>query len=204
MFSFLIFICLSVARADTFAPGDVILLPLKCYLCRAIEIETDSPWSHSGIVLRDEDGRLFVAHAGDKVVRESIEKFWAKSAPGQTPAVFRAYAVSAICQDKRDCAIFSQKLLARFRDEFEGLPFDRDFRWDNFDESGNEKIYCSELIAKLLSPFVASGLPPRPLTFNRLPDFWNSYFKGQVPEGIPGNAPADFARSPEFESISVN
>jgi hypothetical protein len=204
MFSFLIFLCLSVVRADTLAPGDVVLLPLKCYICRAIEIETDSPWAHSGIVLQDDDGRLFVAHAGDHVIRESVEQFWAKSAPGQTPAVYRARAVSAICQNKRDCAVFSQELLARFRDEFEGLSFDHDFRWDNFDESGKEKLYCSEFVAKLLSPFMESGLPPRPLTFNRLQDFWNSYFKGQVPEGIPGNAPADFARSSEFQSVFVN
>ena len=204
MFSLVFILFLSVARAETLAPGDVVLLPLKCYLCRAIEIETNSPWAHSGIILRDEEGRLFVAHAHDKVIRESVETFWARTAPGQIPAVFRARAVSELCRDKRNCDSFSQKLLSRFQTEFEGLPFDRDFRWDNFDESGREMLYCSEFVAKLLAPFVASGLPPRPLTYNLLPEFWDSYFKGHVPEGIPGNAPADFARSPEFESVLVN
>ena len=208
MFSLFFILFISSVRAESFMPGDVILLPLSCYLCKAIEIETDSPWSHVGIVLKDEDkgndGRLFVAHADGKVVRESIQKFIDMSTPGKKPAFFRSRTVAHLCQNKHSCDEFSKQLFERFRSHFEGLLYDHDFLWDNVDESGNEKLYCSEFVAKLLSPFIPGGLPPRPLSYKRAPEFWLDYFKGNVPEGVPGNAPADFARSSEFKSIFVN
>ncbi|MFN8943002.1 MAG: hypothetical protein ACK5WZ_00095 [Pseudobdellovibrionaceae bacterium] len=56
-----------------------------------------------------------------------------------------------------------------------GKTFDREFSWTD------EKIYCSELIAKLL------GIPPTPMFFH--PDLWPSEY--QKLNGQPGTSPDD-------------
>ena len=46
--------------------GDVILIPVKCYVCSAIEINTGSIYSHLGIVINN---KKEVAHALGRVKR---------------------------------------------------------------------------------------------------------------------------------------
>jgi hypothetical protein len=59
-----------------------------------------------------------------------------------------------------------------------GRPFDRDFLWDD------EKIYCSELIAKLLT------LEPKPMYFD--PALWPERY--QRLNGLPGISPDEIYR----------
>jgi hypothetical protein len=56
-----------------------------------------------------------------------------------------------------------------------GKPFDREYSWSD------EKMYCSELIAKLLS------IPPEPMHFD--PRLWPPQY--QKYEGLPGISPDD-------------
>lgn len=57
---------------------------------------------------------------------------------------------------------------------FVGREFDSEFSWSD------EKIYCAELIAKLLS------IAPSPMHFDE--KFWDPWFKKY--EGLPGSSPS--------------
>jgi hypothetical protein len=59
-----------------------------------------------------------------------------------------------------------------------GRPFDREFLWDD------DKIYCSELIAKLL------GMEPRPMFFD--PALWPESYRKL--NGLPGISPDEIHR----------
>ncbi|NCN27620.1 hypothetical protein GW915_08610 [bacterium] len=56
-----------------------------------------------------------------------------------------------------------------------GVPYDRDYLWDN------EKLYCSELVSKLL------GLKPRPMSFNG--NHWKDHDQSRLPNGELGSSP---------------
>jgi hypothetical protein len=57
---------------------------------------------------------------------------------------------------------------------FLNRPFDNEYSWSD------EKIYCAELVAKLL------GVAPSPMHFDD--NFWPSWF--QKYEGLPGSSPS--------------
>jgi hypothetical protein len=52
----------------------------------------------------------------------------------------------------------------RFARHFEGLSYDASFLWGNRDEKG-EKIYCSELVVKLLEPVLERPVRTKPMHF---------------------------------------
>ena len=61
---------------------------------------------------------------------------------------------------------------------FLGKKFDRDYSWDD------DRIYCSELLAKLLN------IPPKPMFFD--PKLWPAHY--QKLNGEPGVSPDEIAR----------
>jgi hypothetical protein len=85
----------------------------------------------------------------------------------------------------------------RFAREFEGLSYDGAFLWNNRDEKG-EKIYCSELVVKLLEPALARPIPTKPMHFVADREAWIRHFKGRPPDGEPGVSPEDLVRSGAF------
>ena len=64
--------------------GDVILIPVKCYVCSAIEVNTNSRFSHLGIVINKQKE---VAHALGKVKKEPFENFLKMKDPSREAAV---------------------------------------------------------------------------------------------------------------------
>jgi hypothetical protein len=84
---------------------------------------------------------------------------------------------------------------------FDGLDYDHDFIWNNFDENGNEKLYCSEMITKFLLGFLKIELPMKRMKFDINRDQWIKYFQGNPPDGKWGNAPADFEKSALFYEV---
>ena len=76
--------------------------------------------------------------------------------------------------------------------------YDHDFRWNNFDEAGDQKYYCSELVSKLFQAFVGIETPIKRMHFQKNRDYWVKYFKGNVPDNEWGNSPGDYERSDMF------
>ncbi|MFP5387094.1 MAG: hypothetical protein ACLGHN_13520, partial [Bacteriovoracia bacterium] len=88
-----------------------------------------------------------------------------------------------------------------YLDMFHGLEYDHDFLWNNLNENGYEKLYCSELITKLLQGFLGVEVGTRQMKFDKNREQWIRYFRGTPPDGKLGNSPAVFENSSLFFEV---
>lgn len=172
--------------------GDVLLQPLDCWSCDLIEAEEQSIYSHIGVVISVSP--VMVADSRRKVEIQTLEQFNSITEKGQRLRVIRFRNEDIVETLQTNASSF----LALFKSEFEGLKYDHDFLWDNVDENGNQKLYCSEMISKLFQAFL--GLEPfvKRMPFAHNPELWERYFRGNVPRGRWGNSPGDFEKSDRF------
>ncbi len=172
--------------------GDILLQPLDCWSCSLIEAEEETIYSHVGVVISVNP--LMVAEALGSVRVLPFEVFRSRNQSGQALKILRYF----------DFSIQSKLIASRdefikiFYEKFYGKKYDHDFLWDNVDESGQEKIYCSELLTKLFEAFGLESVPVKRMHFDMNPLEWEKYFKGKVPRGEWGNSPGDFERSDLF------
>lgn len=175
--------------------GDILLQPLDCWSCTLIEDEEQTIYSHMGIVVAVDP--VMVAEARGKVQMLSLREFDSITEKGQRISVRRFQNAKIV--NELNTRRF--EFLALFQNEFEGLDYDKAFLWDNFDEKGQQKLYCSEMVAKLLQAFLGIDPIVKRMHFSRNREKWERYFKGDVPVGKWGNAPADFERSAWFYEV---
>lgn len=178
-----------IASAQALRIGDILLQPKKCYLCRMIEEHEGSPFSHMGIVIKG--GRSpQVAQSLGNVHVIPLEQFLAQGDLTRLLKVIR----------------LKERAWLPLRDgivTWLGADYDEDFRWDNFDEQGRERVYCSEFITKLLNPYLSNKIPTKLMNYDLNREAWWRYFGGDVPDGLPGNSPADFDKSELFTTIGT-
>ena len=174
--------------------GDVLLISLPCRLCSIIEAEEGAPFSHIGLVLM-EGGRVTVLDSYHKVAQSPLEEFVKLAKPGSRPVVLRA-----VGPNRRFIEFDSSDVARRFHGNFEGLHYDSQFLWYNQDELG-EKMYCSEFVAKFLSPYLSRPLSTKPMHYRVHREEWIKFFRGNPPDGLPGISPADFSRFPAFRNL---
>jgi hypothetical protein len=176
--------------------GDVLLLSLNCYECRMIESETNSAYSHSGVVIRDEKNNLQIAQALGEVHLTTLQNFARNITAGTEVSVFRPQ--KNIFQDN------PQNILRTFRTDFAGASFDPDFLWTNNDIFGNETYYCAEFVAKFINRFLSQPLLPRPMSFAKNKDYWQKHFGDHPPpEGELGVSPVDFSTTEVLEFVGT-
>jgi len=179
--------------------GDIILQPLNCWACNLIEAEEKSIFSHMGIVLKTDPVVLIAESFGSTRV-VTFKEFNSKTEKNQRIKVIRfkdESIVELFSREKNDLFEFYYKY-------FNGLPYDSEFRWDNIDEDGKERLYCSEFVSKLLFMGIGYVAPTKPMHFLENRQYWLKYFQGKVPDGENGNSPADFERSSIFEEVQFN
>ena len=181
--------------------GDVVALSLNCYECRMIESETDSAFSHSGVVIIDELGRTRIAQSLGKLDHFSFVDFTKNSTPGSKVSVFRPKQFKNL--NSQDRALLEKSMLDLFNEKFKNAPFDSKYLWNNFNSKGVEILYCSEFIAKFLDHFLMQKTIPLPISYKKNYQYWLTYFKGIVPEGELGNSPASFSRDARFEFVGT-
>ncbi|MBH48773.1 MAG: hypothetical protein CME71_11445 [Halobacteriovorax sp.] len=180
----LILLSLSLsAHSLELRPGDILLIELRCYSCSIIADETGSRFSHSGVVLGKQGNETFVAQALGRVHVTTLSNFKSQKVKSTSLLVLRPKNFSP-----------SENLMEVFSRDWSGIPFDSNYTWDD------EKLYCSEFVAKFLESFMGPVFPPKPLDFSRNWDYWSSVLN-PVPQGEPGNSPGDFERSSEVEVI---
>ncbi|MFX3675783.1 MAG: YiiX/YebB-like N1pC/P60 family cysteine hydrolase [bacterium] len=137
----LILLSLSLsAQAFELRPGDVLLIELRCYSCSIIADETGSRFSHSGVVLAKQGEQYLVAQALGQVHATTLEKFKSQKTKLSSMLVLRPKSFSP-----------SEKLLNVFNRDWSGIPFDSNYTWDD------EKLYCSEFVAKFLERFMGQS-----------------------------------------------
>lgn len=184
------------AQAFTLQSGDVLLISFNCYECRVIESETNSAFSHSGVIVKDEHNEIKVAQSLGSVDMYAMEKFLKNRTPGTFVSVYRPKEFLQL--DSLEMKSLDKEMLEAFNSDFKGLPFDSRYIWDNFDSEGRELLYCSEFIAKYMDKFLDSPTIPFALTYKKNEAYWFKYFKGDIPEGVLGNSPASFATDARF------
>jgi hypothetical protein len=179
--------------------GDIILISFNCYECRVIESETNTPFSHSGVVLRGSSGELFVAQSLTQVRLSSVQDFLKNKTPHTQASVFRPYEL----ENRKDFPELEKSMRDVFAKYFQGLSFDSQYSWNNFDENGRELLYCSEFVAKFLDHFLSTPSLLFPLSYEKNHDYWFSYFKGHIPEGEMGNSPAALSTDTRFHLVGT-
>lgn len=182
------FLFQSSSFSKPFVAGDILLAPMKCYLCKLIEGETNSDYSHLFVFI---EGSKF-AHSLGKV--EYIDYSEIKKIVDPSRPMLHV-------RHKSFRTFSSGKIKRELHLQYLGLPYDKEFLWNNFDESGNEKFYCSEFVLKLLNSSFQLGLTPLPMSYDIYPEAWRSYFGGRPPTGLPGVAPSFFENDKNFEQI---
>lgn len=192
----IIFLNLNFARAFDLKAGDVLLISFNCYECRVIESETNSKFSHSGVIVKNESNEMLVGQSLGQVALYPLEQFLKNKTPGTSVAVYRPKEFQNLKAAER--ASLEERMLTTFNSTFKGAPFDVKYLWNNFDKQGRELLYCSEFIAKFLDHFLGAATIPYPLTYKQNEAYWFQYFHGVIPEGELGNSPAAFSRDDRF------
>ncbi|MCK5883171.1 MAG: hypothetical protein KAG61_05740 [Bacteriovoracaceae bacterium] len=184
------------ANTPKLKSGDIILLPMTCYLCKMIEAETGGPYSHSGVIIREDSGELLVLQSLGSVHSLPLSEFLKMKDPGRDVMYLRPHEFVG-----RD---MTAKMLAIFKSDFEGAPFDHDYLWDNYSPSGEEIYYCSEFITKFTNRFLRVKLAPERTYYYVYPKYWEKYFNGKVPNGVIGNNPNTFLKYHQLGQLNSN
>ena len=167
----------------SFQSGDVLLISLNCYSCALIERASGAPYSHSGIILKI--GRQWrVAQALGEVHDVSLSEFMALRKQGTRIAHLRAI----------DLVTSEQELVANYK-SFIGIPFDRNYLWDD------EALYCSEFVAKFFQRFDSSLLAPSPIDYGADDEIWRRHLGNRYNGGELGNSPASLLNDPFFKFL---
>lgn len=171
------------AKLD-FKSGDVLLVSLNCYTCALIERSTNGPYSHSGLIIK-RGKQVYVAQALGPVHMLELSTFLAQTKPGTLVAHLRP-------QNS-----FSLNDIERAYAHFEGTPFDRDYLWDD------EKLYCSEFIAKFFNFLRPGSLFPSPIEYGEDDEIWRNLLGSRYNGGELGNSPVSLLHDPFFKLMGT-
>lgn len=177
----------------TIKPGDVLLQSVRSWTAFLIEQEEKTDYSHTGIVVYDTNHKPLVAQALGEVRFVTLNQFISQSRKNTNILVRRFYEFEQLTAE--ESYQLNMQLYNYFNNKLSGNPFDSDFLWGNYDENGNKKLYCSELIYIITKPFLANNLAPKPMTFDKNREYWKQFFNGTPPDGKPGISPADYENS---------
>ena len=173
----------SIAHAYTPREGDIVFQTSLSSQSKAIQIATDSPYSHVGVVLF-RDGQPYVFEAVQPVRFTPLKAWLARGKD-------RRYVA------KRTRRPLTQIAVAQFHrqaNEFVGRPYDLTFEWSD------TRMYCSELVWKL---YKAAGIELAPLaklgSFNLSDPVVKKILKQRYGDKIPLDEPV-IAPSALFDS----
>lgn len=117
-----------------FREGDIIFHTSKSTQSKAIQLATDSPYSHIGLITL-QNGEIYVIEAVQPVKLTPLNK-WIKRGEKSSYVVKRLKETDLLTED----AIHKMTEKAK---RYLGKNYDSYFEWSD------EKIYCSELVWKL-------------------------------------------------------
>ena len=192
-----------LSTLPTLHAGDIILVALNCYVCRVISETTNSPYNHSGLVLNTDKGpETRIAQSLTTTQEISLKDFLNQASKTSSIKILRPKELAH--NYDRDRFTFESKtkvLNDVFTQKMQGRAFDDNYLWDNFDNEGQELLYCSEMIQKTLNSVLSQPLMTIALDYSRHWDFWLNYFGSEIPQGEPGNSPASLAAADQLSTI---
>jgi hypothetical protein len=197
---FLIFILLGLGLyrplEASFRPGDVILQPRRCYVCGLIERQERSIFSHMGMVVEVSGFEAWVLESLGEVRVVPLKVFLSQGDATRPHVLLRF---------KQAWQRFLPQEWSGEISPLLGASYDSDFLWDNLGSDGREAYYCSELITKLLNPFLPpeGQIPTKSMDYSLDYKLWVQLMGKAPPQGLPGNSPADFERSSLFDQLAI-
>lgn len=185
-------------------PGDVVLIDLNCYVCKIIKDETSSEYSHSGLVIGHNGNDYMVAQSLGKTEILSLNEFLGLRRKNSSVKVIRPVELEILAiADQYEFESRVKLLQTLYYNKYANTKFDPLFLWDNYDESGDEILYCSEMITKLLNDILGKDIKTVPMTFDKNWDHWVEYYgEMEPPQGKPGTSPGSLERDPVFTTIN--
>ena len=184
-----------VTQVSDLKTGNLLLIPLNCGLCHLIEGEERTPYSHAGLVVQS-GSKIEILEAWEKVQRVPVDSFLNRMPKGESALVLSL-----------PIRISTKKLNQLFKKQFENAPYDSYFLWNNRDpNTGQEFLYCTEFIYKILRKFTRNLPQPKPMHYEYKRQEWLRYFyklnpPTSPPDQLPGLSPGDFERFDGFEPI---
>lgn len=190
----------TLSRISHLRPGDVLLVPLNCYVCNAIEKETGVPYSHSVVVGNSSvsANEIFVYEAWGSAKKTNLTEILARAEKKTRLFLLRP---TEFTTDSRPTAT---DLSTVFANQFNNAEFDDEYLWNNSGKNGAEKLYCSEFVVKFINTFLKNPQPPLPMSFAKLNAFWKKYyaqFDMEIPEGELGASPATLFTSERYVKV---
>lgn len=155
--------------------GDIIFQTSMSSQSKAIQLATNSKYSHMGIIY-DNSGSLSVYEAGQSV-RLTPLKEWIKRGENEHYVIKRLENADQILSSR------SLTKMKRIGERYMGKPYDIHFEWTD------DKIYCSELVWKIYKQ--ATGIEIGEL--EQLADFdlTNEIVKAKINQRYGDNIPMD-------------
>ena len=155
--------------------GDLIFQTSNSQQSKAIQLATNSIYSHCGIIFQ-EDNKYYVLEAVQPVKRTTLEKWIARGKD-------RKYVIKRL---KNASQVLTPEIIENMKkvgDEFRGKNYDLTFEWSD------DKMYCSELIWKIYQR--ATGLEIGELQHLRDFDLSSQVVKQKMNERYGPNIPLD-------------
>ena len=125
----------NIPSESIFQNGDIIFQSSQSNQSKAIQLATNSKYSHMGIIY-NENGQLYVYEAVGPVKLTPIKE-WIKRGKNSEYVVKRLRNADEILNPE-----VLQKM-KRIGEKYKGKPYDIYFQWSD------DKIYCSELVWKM-------------------------------------------------------
>jgi uncharacterized protein YycO len=124
-----------LSENDEIKNGDLIFQTSLSGQSKAIQIATNSKYSHCGIVYSD-NGQFYVFEAIQPVRKTPLDKWIARGENGH-------YVIKRLKNADQVLTAETLQKMKREGEKFKGKNYDLTFEWSD------EKIYCSELIWKV-------------------------------------------------------
>ncbi|RMG22718.1 MAG: YiiX family permuted papain-like enzyme [Bacteroidetes bacterium] len=115
--------------------GDIIFQTSTSSQSKAIQLATNSRYSHMGIIYEN-DGQLFVYEAVQPVKLTPLKEWINRGENGH-------YVIKRLKNAENILTNSVLKEMKRTGEQFKGKPYDLYFEWSN------DRIYCSELVWKI-------------------------------------------------------
>lgn len=155
--------------------GDIIFQTSKSSQSKAIQLATNSKYSHMGIIYQN-DGKFFVYEAIQPVKMTPLTDWIHRGENGH-------YVIKRLKNATQILTSSTVTKMKQIGSQFKGKPYDIYFEWSN------DKIYCSELVWKIYKE--ATGIEIGML--EQLSDFDlnNDIVKAKMKERYGNNIPMD-------------
>jgi uncharacterized protein YycO len=155
--------------------GDIIFQTSKSRQSKAIQLATNSKYSHMGIIY--ENGEQYFVYEAVQPVKLTPLTEWIKRGEGEH------YVIKRLKNSKEILTIEVIKEMKRFGENYKGKPYDIYFEWSD------DKIYCSELVWKIYKEVTNIEIGK----LQQLSEFEldNNVVKGIMTERYGNNIPLD-------------